>query len=1102
MNLFDVKEHYALPASVPTGLLFGLALVAIAAWVGMHFLTRRLAPTALRWRALMFAARTAVGFGAMLAVIQAAMRVVLLKTNWALWPIAFGTALAVEALQALYMLERGTISRRWGLAVNALRLSLAVIVAAVLMQPELSLDRSERYKRVVAVLVDQSASMRISDTRMSPAERVRLAEMFSIKEAQRPYRLEAAWRRLEKVRQDLSLQGDWLARVSPTKMENRQTQLEGRREALAETFDQAVKAVDAQLAVVGAPVDGKIKLDDATKAALVDVKANLARQVRDNLAEGMRIVDARNAQRLGDQCGRLMDVVKAAAGALNTIDPKISAVGAAIDEAFFNSLPGDQQGRINAVAQQTRLALAEQVLTHHPVDLASGKAGKSLLEALGVKYEVRTYLFDSQASKIDPTQWKITPPAANAPAMWPTVTASGPGTRLVRSLASQPAGASSTQPTLRAMPVAGEQSTDLAAALKKVKADVPAKQLAGVIILTDGQNNAAERPDIVAGQLAQQQAPICSIVMGAARPPLDAAVVSVQAPRTVYAKDKVYVDAEVKLDGLDGRSARVALWDGPKEVNVQLLTPPSPSFRTHVELADEPQTAGLHSYMVKIDQFEGEVFTENNQFPVTVSVTEEQTRLLIIEGRPRWEFRYLKNLFADRDKTVKLQYVLFQPDQIADSPPRKVVHASAAAQADQPEATALPADEKEWMKFDVIVLGDVDPAHLGKDAQAAIRKFVLDRGGTLIVIAGQYFMPHAYAGTPLGEMLPVVFRQASAASTAPAGADDVFRIALTEEGRDNVFMRLKVDPQESARAWEGVPDLNWRNMDVLGAKPGAATLAYAVGPKAPDFIKNRDDATPPTKEIKDLRREFQAKNALVVMQNVAMGQVLYLNTDRTWRLRYRIGDTFHHKFWGQVLRWATSGKLPAGTDYVKLGADQSRYAPHAQVKVSAKIVTRDYNPVVSNEVAVAVYQKSAGDQLLLRRRMQYVSDSPGVYTANLGELPSGQYRVELEAPAAAPILAPDNVDKVTTEFSVDPATPDELIELSVNRSLLGHLADMGGGVVVDPPQAAATLEALGESVYVDPRPDQVMLWDCWPLLVLITLLATAEWLIRKKVGLP
>jgi hypothetical protein len=225
---------------------------------------------------------------------------------------------------------------------------------------------------------------------------------------------------------------------------------------------------------------------------------------------------------------------------------------------------------------------------------------------------------------------------------------------------------------------------------------------------------------------------------------------------------------------------------------------------------------------------------------------------------------------------------------------------------------------------------------------------------------------------------------------------------------------------------------------------------------------------------------------------------MFLAFDQTWRLRYRIGDTYHHRFWGQVLRWATAGKLPSGTDTVKLGTDRSRYAPQAPVRVRAKIARKDFSPIVSDEVAVNVFE---GDKLILTKKMQYLEHSPGLYDADLGELPGGAYRVELVAPAAKAVLEEDRVSSVSTEFTVDPSTPVEQAELVPDRGLLARMANLTGGAVTDPSRADRVLESLGPPSHVEVDRYEYVLWDSWPLLLLMVMVATGEWLLRKKGGL-
>jgi len=1056
------QTHPVLPASVPTAVIALIAVAAVAAWVGLHLLRWR--PGRFWVRALLAALRLCVGFATLLALQQAALRGLVLTTNWPIWTLAAIGAVAVEILVAMYALERRIVSRRVGLTLVASRVLLVLMVVGMLAQPVRSLELRHDIRRYVAVLVDDSASMHLPDTQLSPSEKVRLAERLTPDDVDRPYRLEQTREQIQRARAVLTDQVEWLTALKQTGPDDRKKKAEKGYERLTERLDQARKTLTGALAAVAKPLDDKAKLDARSRGVLMDVKAKLAVAARGRVVEATKLLEDEDSWHQPKRLKRLTGAVRQASTTLAELLPKLAPLSRTLDRLYYNTLAKDKKAKIDAIAKKTRFQLAREVLTRDPSgqddDDEDDDRPRALLRRLAEDYHVRLYTFAGE-----PVEQKV-----------PDWLAAGQ----TRRATSRPA---------------GKQSTNLAAAIEKVMKQLSDDQLAGVVILSDGRHNARRRVEPLVRRLGLKRVPVCSILVGGEKPPTDAAIVALEAPETIYTKDKMYITADLKLDGLAGKTARVTLLDGDRPVDLKNIRVPTDAFRKRIQLADQPTSAGLHAYRVRVQSFDGEAFPTNNEYPLTLSVTNDRTRLLLIDGRPRWEFRYLKNLFADRDHTVKLQYVLFGPDRVAGLEARPKVHASVARGKGQAEATALPANEAEWMKFDVIILGDVPPAMLTQPDLAALKKFVADRGGTLIVIVGREHMPHAFSGTPLAEMLPILF--AGADKAVLAGADPSFRIALTDEGAESVILRQKVDPEENLALWNSLPDIYWR-YPILNAKAGATVLAFAMPPKVPAFMKPRKHGTPMDEETIERRRRFQRSRALILTHNVAMGRVMTLTFDRTWRLRYRVGDTYHHKFWGQVLRWATANKLPAGTNFVKLGTDRSRYAPNAPVRVRAKIVQANLEPIISPEVAVHLYR---GEDLILRKQMRYVPDSPGIYHADLGAIPSGSYRVELVAPAARAVLAADNVKKVATEFSVDPASPTEQIELAVDRALPTRMAELSGGIVTDLARADEVLKALPDSVLVRTERREYTIWSSWPLLIVMMIVATGEWLLRKRVGL-
>lgn len=1072
--------------------LLALGLCAAAAsWAALYRLAGRLAPAgaaaadvptpAVRThRAALAAARAALAFGAVWLAIQILGKAFLLMTTWPAWLMAAFAAGAGEGLIWLYAVERRVVSPRTGRTLIALRLALLGLLLVMVLQPVWASVWTDWKKRSLIILVDVSASMHISDDHMPPHEKLRLAEAFSVAAARRPYEIERTAAELGSARKQMAAEAAWLERLAQGKKASARARLLDRRAELNEKIAGWADHLDRQAADLEAIENDTGVLDEQSRAALLDAKATLNRQVLPRLQDAAGWTSKQRQSSLGTKLDSLREALRRAATNLGKAETALEGIGEEMDLALYNSLSPADRAAIDAVARMTRHELALATLLHRrrsPDDPA--KTSDSLLERLAKEYDVSVFTFADSLTEADPDQWRdpvadaLASPAPRQPVDGPSADEARPG------------------------------RTDLGGALTEALSRLGGKDLAGVLILSEGQDNGPEKPEPIAAQLGGRGVALCAAVMGAARPPTDAAIVSIDAPETVYLADRMFIDAELKLDGLAGHEVKVTLYDEAEVVDTKTLRPAGESFRTHIQLAHEPDKVGLHSYRIDVRpaaENVREVFTDNNSYQLALAVVDDKTNILLLDSRPRWEFRYLKNLFSGRDKTVRLQYVLTEPDSYAGQPAVRQAAASVARPDGRIQAGTLPASPDEWMKFDVIIIGDVAAKDLPGESVRMLKRFVADRGGTAIFIAGPRSMPADHAAGPLAELIPL--RLSADPASKPASRPDRrgFRIAVTPAGAEHVVLRQDVRPNRSREIWRSLPRLYWHSRFTRAA-PASSVLAYALGPEAPKWLA---EPAPDqgAENLEQRRREYRRSHALITVAPHGLGKVMVLGFDRSWRLRYRVGDTRHHKLWGQVIRWATAGELPAGTHLVKLGADRTRYPPRSRPKVRAKIVRRDYSPVVTEQVAVKVFSDG---KLLARVPMRYVEDSPGIYSATLGELDAGRYRLELDAPAAAELLAADGVKTVSMEIAIDPAAPSEQIELAANYDLLGRLASMSyNGLAVPPHQAQRIPAALPAGTVPKQHRRELSLkqhWPPWVLLGLFCAAAAAEWILRKRAGL-
>ncbi|MDB4041766.1 hypothetical protein N9497_04230, partial [Akkermansiaceae bacterium] len=404
-----------------------------------------------------------------------------------------------------------------------------------------------------------------------------------------------------------------------------------------------------------------------------------------------------------------------------------------------------------------------------------------------------------------------------------------------------------------------DQATDIAGALDEVMEQVPPDQLAGVVLLSDGRHNRPGSVEDAARRYGILDAPIAVIPSGSETPPKDAAIVSVRAPDSVYLGDRVRMAAKLKFDGYRGQRAKVTLFSGDEEIESREVAIPQDHHREEVRFRHVPDEGGIGDYRIVLSDLADERFDNNNEWSFKTVVTDARTNVLIIEGAPRWEFRYLRNLFYGRDQSIHLQSVLLEPDRIVGQEIKKVP-ASASRPFGDSEATALPESEEEWRKFDVIIIGDLEAGALSNEEWEILQRCVVDRAALLVIIAGPRAMPHAFSGAAATALIPVDYE---VSRRTYFGGKEKFKIALTNAGRSHPIAAQVEGQVRNEQVWAEFPELRWRH-PITGVKEGAEVLLYAEkSDQKKAVISSARGLENALAEISN-RRAHEAENALLV----------------------------------------------------------------------------------------------------------------------------------------------------------------------------------------------------------------------------------------------
>src|SRR5207247_2247757 len=100
---------------------------------------------------------------------------------------------------------------------------------------------------------------------------------------------------------------------------------------------------------------------------------------------------------------------------------------------------------------------------------------------------------------------------------------------------------------------------------------------------------------------------------------------------------------------------------------------------------------------------------------------------------------------------------------------------------------------------------------------------------------------------------------------------------------------------------------------------------------------------------------------LLVQQNYGFGKVVFVGLDSTWRWRYRAGDVYHHRFWGQLVRWAAAERLlPGGNRLVRFGSREPVYQHGRPIDLAVRL--SETLPAPKREVQARILRAIDGNR--------------------------------------------------------------------------------------------------------------------------------------------
>ncbi|MDA1017937.1 MAG: hypothetical protein O3A00_26200, partial [Planctomycetota bacterium] len=602
--------------------------------------------------------------------------------------------------------------------------------------------------------------------------------------------------------------------------------------------------------------------------------------------------------------------------------------------------------------------------------------------------------------------------------------------------------------------------------------DLSGEQISGMIVLSDGRQTGGVSLDKIADQASTARVPLHTLTFGTEFPlrdlRIDETIVGAEASLgdvlTIHVKvtNQISNPLETVLT-LEERGESEAA-DAFQKVAERRLS--LERGQQTVSISMIPETEGVRRFRLSLPVEVDEINEQNNTAEVTVNIVKRTLKVLLVAGEPSREYMYMVPALL-RDPIIEMSCFLQSADVDYTQQGNAIVE-------------RLPQTVKEWSRYDVAILFDVDPNKITTQQLAGLENMVSNGGGLMIIAGRSHGMAklvQVHAARIRG-LLPVEVDK-NLHLDHDRIYDTPYRIRRTSKGRVHPIMLASADPTENDAAWSSFERLDFYWHHPVGSpKPKAVVLLEKTG----------DDPA-------------GASNSLMAIHRYVDGAVYFSSINSLWRWRFPSESYDYDRLWTRVIRYLGEARLLGTQQQVSLTTDRRVYSPGEDVEISLRVL----DPALFAQLAdQKIYVSVTG--LDNDQHMVSMNPDPAGEPVYLGE-----YRARRvgDMTIASRQAAPDADSEAKPLFDVKHGFQVRVQSLedkdtSANLEAMKQLSERTGGRHYNY-RTMSELDSLVDAIPIDPQilteVKTIEVWDGMTFLVIFLVLVSVELSLRKWWGL-
>jgi len=600
--------------------------------------------------------------------------------------------------------------------------------------------------------------------------------------------------------------------------------------------------------------------------------------------------------------------------------------------------------------------------------------------------------------------------------------------------------------------VATGRATHLTEKVRESVTQMPAADRPGSMLVISDGHDTTESPIKSTAALAKSRSiPIFTVALGGKTLQRDISVVAVPMQNFLLPNEPGAILVKVFQVGLDDGQTKLRLRMGDQQTETKVRFDGQRMVEFQLPIQHEKE--GYYEYSVDLEPLPGEVEHGNNQQTVFCEVEQRRLRVLLLEGQPYWDTKFLAQSLR-KDERIQLTQIT----QVSRKKRETIV-----SRAEDEHVAAVPDTPQAWQSYDVVILGRGLQNILDADTARQLTKYVVEGGGNIIFARGPSLDATDDADADLHSHLailePVVWA---------VGEDLNMPVNLTSSGRTAPFL--------------SATKMGMQIEDVFAQLPGLESMPLIERTKSSAIILAQ------TVDSED----ENVRPALTVMR-AGRGRVVSLLGQGSWRWSLLSPEAqdligFYDTFWSNLVRWLIMGSdfRPGQQVTLRLSRTSARLEDPVIVDVALKRI-----PTGQSGLQLSIKQPSGTTH---QTSLSRIAGNELRYRTSVPTKSLGVYEVTLTTPDLEP-----NVQ--TQKFNVYDINLERL-ETSASPQTLRLLAEQSGGQPLDIDKPQQLIELLGRKrIALLSPPELVYIWDRGVILFLLVTLAGAEWILRRLAGL-